>query len=299
MTPAQIAALRTFLAESLQAPPRYGADPVAFPLANVVRSNQDHPRGTPLWCTVRLLASTSLQATGDVWGEATRMRYLLRFDGNTGAVTVTLDPRNSTFGPATTGAVSSGGDAEALRDAVLSALQALEGPDHPAVYEATTVEGEPGIEAVATEAARGVWLDIEADGDDVTVIQARDALATHTRDLGEDTWSIQVSSRLLAESQHEPPNDDLHAVALLTKVRTRAMSPIAAQGLHAAAYPVRRASDVRDLTHLLRGSQWETRAVLDLTLGVTRGIVEEPGTVEAVEAIGTVAGATFTIDEDG
>lgn len=295
MSPTQIAALRTFLIEALQAEPRPGAGAIAFPDASVVRSYGDFPRGVPLWCTFRLASGVGYSATGATEREAMRMIYRVVFTGDTAAATVSLAPTNSDFAASTTGPIgpTGGGDPEALRDALLTALQALEGPTHPATYAADDSGASPAIVATATEAARGVWLDLTTSGPDLTATVERDNLAVHTLDSGEQGVSVQCYSK-----QSDLPGgpsddlDDLNAVNLLEKVRTRMKSAIATETLRAAGVAPIRWQPVTDISGLLRGSQWESRAVLDVTLSVMRAIVEQPGTIETAEITGTVAPLT-------
>lgn len=292
MTPTQIAAFRTFLIESLQAAPDPSSDPISFPAANVRRSYGDFPRGVPLWCTFRLASGDGYGATGATEHEPMRMIYRIEFTGDTAAVTVALAPANSDFDPATTGPIgpTGGGDPAALRDAVLTALQALEGPDHPATYAGDDSWANPAILATATEAARGVWLDLTVTGADAAATVTRDNLAVHTSDAGEQVVSIQCYSK--QSDQPSGPDDNVNAVNLLEKVRTRMKSAIATETLREANVAPIRWQPVRDISGLLRGSQWESRAVLDVTLSVMRAIVEQPGTIESAHIVGTLSPVT-------
>lgn len=298
MSPDQIAALRTFLAASLAAPPRYGADPVTFPASSVVQSYGDFPRTAGPWCTFRLMTENGLAAEGDQWRESVRQVYRIAFSAGAGVNSVSLAPTNSDFAPSGVGPVGPALDATTLRDDTLALLQALEGPSHPATYVADdSVPALPAILATATEAARGVWLDLSTSGPSIDSSLVRDNLAVHTREPLEVVVSVQVYSRVAREGPSAVPNDDLNANNLLGKVRTRCMSGIATADLRAAGVAPRRFQPVRDLSGLLRGSQWETRAVLDMTCSVSRAIVEQPGTIESVELSGT-AGTAPTINID-
>ena len=99
MSPDQIAALRTFLAASLAAPPRYGADPVTFPASSVVQSYGDFPRTAGPWCTFRLMTENGLAAEGDQWRESVRQVYRIAFSAGAGVNSVSLAPTNSDFAP--------------------------------------------------------------------------------------------------------------------------------------------------------------------------------------------------------
>lgn len=297
MSPDQITAFRTFLLAALRAPASVGGDPVTFDASSVVRAYGDFPRAASRWCAFRLLTDTGLSADGDTWRENMRQQYRIDVDGDTATAGVALAPANSDFDPASVSVGTFGGDPEAKRDALLAALQALEGPTHPAVYVADDADpATPAIEATATEAARGVWLNLTTSGADLSTNLLRDNLAYHSREPVESVISVQCYSRM-REIDTDPDDLNLHAQNLLAKVRTRCMSPIATSDLRAAGVAPRRFQPVRDISGLLRGSQWETRAVLDMTVSIMRATVDQPGTIENTEISGTPSpGPTVTID---
>lgn len=286
MTPVQHRAFLEFVGFALRTPMRPDGLVVDFPDAAIVRAYQDTPQGVPRWCTVNTLAQTSLQSGGDEWREPMRMIYRLDVVGDSaGPVLVTLSPQNSGYEPESAGPVTPpGGGLEAFRDAILTALQDLEGPTHPATYIADDTGEDPAILATAVEAARGVWLNLEASTADVDVVQVRDSMALHTRDLGEVVFSIQVASR----HDDRDPNPELAAMQLAQRIRTWAFSRIATANLRATGLAPMRCEGPRDLSALLRGSQWQTRAVLEMTCSVMRATVEQPGTIESMQTTGTL-----------
>lgn len=285
MTPEQFRQFRAFVGQALRAPLHPDDPAVVFPDTSIVRPEQDAPRGVPRWATIKILNETGLQGGADQWNEPIRMIYRITFDGASDPVTVTLSPTRSAFAHYSSGAVSPPvGGVEAFRDEVLAVLQAAEGTSHPATYIPDDTGDNPAILATATEAARGVWLDLQVAGPDASAVQVRDALAVHTRDLAEAVLSINVFSKLNGAA----PDPSLHAVQLADKIALRSMAPYSTAVLRSFGVAPMRRQPVQDVSGLLGGSEWETRAVLDMTVSVMRAMVEQPGTIESMAAVGTL-----------
>ena len=115
-----------------------------------------------------------------------------------------------------------------------------------------------------------------------------DQLRTTLRQVYEVTISVQLSARL----DDVNPEWTQAADVRLRRLSLWAGDEDVTQGLADAGLPVRRISEVRDLSRF-NGSQWETRAVVDLVLAATPMVVVNPGAVESV------AGTTETTNDDG
>lgn len=240
---------------------------------------QDHPKSGDRWCSIKDAGTESLHMQSEVFKAHMLQIVQLDFPADA-ATTITIDPQVdgaslliSTEGPS--------GSALLLRDAHLANLAGAS-----LFWGAVATDpagGDPGITITATELARGRWLNIAAGAPVVKTI-VRDYQVDAVRDLEEVTVSIQVFSRL----NDNAPDRTLHAKSIISDMRTRVFAPSYLSILRAGKCPPKRRTDIIDLTNLVRGSQWETRAQFSLILSRMSLVLDQTGTVESVSGTGVL-----------
>ncbi len=119
-----------------------------------------------------------------------------------------------------------------------------------------------------------------------------DAQITRTGD--NTTLSITVVNR----PSDTAPTLDQQASSYIREIKARLKS-FAGSVLREAKLAIRDVNVIPDVSRLQGSSQWESRAVLDITFGHAVTISEDPGIIEQVEVTGTTTPATpsqtFTI----
>lgn len=284
-------------------PPVAGRSPIPFPKENVVRSDQDHPRDTDFWCTFRETANVSNDAEPSEDSYALQQVWRLSVIAEPGApVDVDVEPHVEGVDPANV-TVAPQGNPTATRDALLALLQAETSPTHPVTYSADNTQSDPAITIAADAALLGIHLFLSTD-DPAAIAFAlrRDSLAVEARDLAEVTVSIQVSARMLEDNpawQADPDSFiEVQAMPLLEKLKTRFKTRGVRNDLRAGGLGVLRFNGPRPLTHILGDSQYETRAVLDVTLSTCGVTVDQPGTIEEAVVTGTLQPDNLQIEID-
>lgn len=110
----------------------------------------------------------------------------------------------------------------------------------------------------------------------------QDSQGVALRDLLEITVSIQVSANATGDLSPD-------AEQYLERVRARLFAPVAAAELRAVNLAPLRYGSVQSLDRIQNGSAWQSRAVLDVTLSRSSVTIEQPGLIEKVAAVGTLA----------
>lgn len=130
-------------------------------------------------------------------------------------------------------------------------------------------------------------IDVDLPGERLVVSQ---------RSIAEWTVSVQVVARL---SDSDPVLAD-NAARLLRRVTMRVLSELTGP-MRAIGCAWRRSGQILPLPRIARGSQWETRAAVDLTFCVGEYIVDEPGWIDSVAGTGTLSplpSEPFTADHE-
>lgn len=114
---------------------------------------------------------------------------------------------------------------------------------------------------------------------------AGDELVTRT---GDDTT---LSITIVSQQSDTAPNDDQLASSYVREMKARLRS-FAGDSLRLAQLAIRDVNVVPDLGRLQGASQWESRAVLDITFGHAVTISEDTSIIEIVEVLGATTPTT-------
>jgi len=238
---------------------------------------EDEPRDQPIWVQLNELASVDISGPTELSSVDLRQKVQFQVTADA-AATITIDP-DVTGGVVTTVAAGPSGSVTALRDALLVLLQAAGDP----LWAAVAVDADV-IEVEATEAGRGIWLRPSETGP-ITRTLLRDYSGVLMRDLTEVTMGLTLFSRLDSAA----PSHAQRASVLVEAVRALILGPTWRALLTAAFAPVLRRGQVQDISRMLGGSQWETGAALQVTLSRMSLTVDQPGTIESMDALGVLS----------
>lgn len=253
--------------------------PSAWPDDSIRWVRQDHPRTGDRWCSLMELPTLTKTSIPEQVNVAQLQEIRIDFPADA-ATTITIDPQADAATP-TTSTEGPSGSATLLRDAHFANLDGAS-----TFWTATKLDVvglDPAIVIQATELGRGIWLKTTLTAP-LTQTLLRDYQLVAVRDLEEVTVSIQVFSRL----DDDNPDPDLGAAHVLGEMKLRLFAPTVITILRAANCPPARRTDVIDLSDLVGGSQWETRAQLSVILSRMGLILDQPGTVESVQGTGTI-----------
>lgn len=121
-------------------------------------------------------------------------------------------------------------------------------------------------------------------------------LEEYTRQISE--WTVRV---MLGSKISDTSPDFGQAAARILRRLTMRVEGEESNAMRALGLAWTRSSQIIDLTRLAKGSQWETRAAVDLTFFAGEAIVDRPGWIESTEVTGTASplpAETFTADDD-
>lgn len=116
-------------------------------------------------------------------------------------------------------------------------------------------------------------------------IDTSDELVTRTGD--ESTLSVTV----VTKPSDTAPTTDRQASSYVRELKARLKS-FAGRTLSQADLAIRAVNVVPDISRLRGSSQWESRAVLDITFGHAVTISEDPGVIETAQVTGSTVPPT-------
>lgn len=247
-------------------------DSTGIPASSVAWSDQDHPELVRPFATLRLPAGGPSGVATQPELRTRRLTHTWLVTVATAAVQVYTLTIDGVGYPYSAGA---GDDADAIRDGLVAAAAAAPGVS----VTPTAVEGQLQVAASVVATFHPVLVSPDPD---LVALEAQKELGVEAFTPDELAVSVQVSARLDDTS----PSLTQHARAILGRAKAALWTPTVTSALRRAGVPPLRTGTVNDLSALL-GSQFETRANLDVTFSVAAGIIDETGQIETADLSGS------------